>query len=150
MQSSTDLKRSTAPEKKGSRHNPQHDGHLIHRSVPNFSPTTAKEQWGKVNSCGQLTTRLIGPISPTCDRYVQYLLAGANRTVLNRHRRGLQPWRCRLATYPLPDLPTSCPHFPLMAPPGLHFNHIFGKDQSAEILRTYGRHVVLRPFGHLP
>jgi hypothetical protein len=68
-------------------------------------PQTAKEQWGKVNSCGQLTTRLTGPISPACDRYVQYLLAGANRTVLNRHRRGLQPSRCRLATYPLPDLP---------------------------------------------
>jgi hypothetical protein len=65
----------------------------------------AKEQWGKVNSCGQLTSRLTGPISPACDRYVQYLLAGANRTVLNRHRWGLQPWRCRLATYPLPDLP---------------------------------------------
>jgi hypothetical protein len=25
---------------------------------------------------------------------------------LNRHRRGLQPWRCRLTTYPLPDLPS--------------------------------------------
>jgi hypothetical protein len=49
--------------------------------------------------------RLTGPISPACDRYVQYLLAGANRTVLNRHRRGLQPWRCWLATYPLSDLP---------------------------------------------
>jgi hypothetical protein len=59
----------------------------------------------KSSSCWQLTTRLTGPISPACDRYVQYLLAGANRTVLNRHRRGLQPWRCRLATYPLPDLP---------------------------------------------
>jgi hypothetical protein len=49
--------------------------------------------------------QLTGPISPVCDRYVQYLLTGANRMVLNRHRWGLQPWRCRLATYPLPDLP---------------------------------------------
>jgi hypothetical protein len=49
--------------------------------------------------------QLTGLISPACDRYVQYLLVGANRTVLNRHRRGLQPWRYRLATYPLPDLP---------------------------------------------
>jgi hypothetical protein len=24
-----------------------------------------------------------------------------------------------------PTFPTSCPHFSLMAPPGLHFNHIF-------------------------
>jgi hypothetical protein len=92
------------PRRKGSRHNPPHDGHPIHGSVPSFSPTTVKEQWGKVNSCWQPTTRLTGPISPACDRYVQYLLAGANRTVLNQHRWGLQPWRCRLATYPLSDL----------------------------------------------
>jgi hypothetical protein len=35
------------------------------------------------------TTRFTGPISLACNRYVQYLLMGANRTVLNRHRRGL-------------------------------------------------------------
>jgi hypothetical protein len=35
--------------------------------------------------------QLTGLISPSCDQYVQYLHAGANRTVLNRHRRGLQP-----------------------------------------------------------
>jgi hypothetical protein len=51
------------------------------------------------------TTRFTGPISPAYDRYVQYLLTGANQTILNRHRRGLQPWRCRLAIYPLPDFP---------------------------------------------
>jgi hypothetical protein len=49
--------------------------------------------------------QLIGPVSPVCDRYVQYLLTGVNPSVLNPHRRGLQPWRCRLATYLLPDLP---------------------------------------------
>jgi hypothetical protein len=48
--------------------------------------------------------QLTGPISPACDRYIQYLVARANWTVLNRHRRGLQPWRFRLATYPLTDL----------------------------------------------
>jgi hypothetical protein len=32
--------------------------------------------------------------------------------------------------------PTSCPHFPLMVPTGLHFNHIFTKDQSVEILKN--------------
>jgi hypothetical protein len=58
----------------------------------------------KSSSCWQPTTRLIGPISPACDRYVQYLLVGANWMVLNWHRWGLQHWRCRLATYPLPDL----------------------------------------------
>jgi hypothetical protein len=34
--------------------------------------------------------QLTGPISPACDRYVQYLLTGANPSVLNRHMRGLQ------------------------------------------------------------
>jgi hypothetical protein len=49
--------------------------------------------------------QLTVPITPACNWYVQYMSAGANRTVLNRHRQGLQPWRYRLATYPLPDLP---------------------------------------------
>jgi hypothetical protein len=31
---------------------------------------------------------------------------------------------------------TSCPHFPLMALPGLYFNHIFAKDQSVEVLKN--------------
>jgi hypothetical protein len=42
-----------------------------------------------------------------------------------------------------PTFPTSCPHFPLMAPSDLYFNHNFAKAQS-------GRHVVFRPLGHLP
>jgi hypothetical protein len=78
------------------------------RSAGSYSvslPSQPIKQWGKPNIYQQLTTRLIRPISLTYDRYVQYLLAGANPSVLNRHRRGLQPWRCRLATYPLPDLP---------------------------------------------
>jgi hypothetical protein len=37
------LYRSTALEKKGSRHNPQLDDRLIRGSVPSFSPTTANE-----------------------------------------------------------------------------------------------------------
>jgi hypothetical protein len=50
------------------------------------------------------TTRFIGPISPACDRYDQYLLTEANQSVLNWHRWGLQHWKCQHATYPLPDL----------------------------------------------
>jgi hypothetical protein len=82
-------------------------------------------QWssGKKSSfCWRMTTSLTGPISPACDRYVQYLLAGANPSVLNRHRWGLQPWRCQLATYHSPTFPASCLHFLLRAPPGLQFN----------------------------
>jgi hypothetical protein len=29
-----------------------------------------------------------------------------------------------------PTFPTSCPHFPLVASPGLHFNQILAKDQN--------------------
>jgi hypothetical protein len=46
---------------------------------------------GKATLCRQLATRLTKPISPTCDQYVQYLLAGGNPLVLNWHRRELQP-----------------------------------------------------------
>jgi hypothetical protein len=68
---------------------------------------------GKKSSfCWHLTTRLTGPISLACDRYVQYLLAGANPSVLNRHRRGLPSWRCWFTIYHSPTFPTSCLHFP--------------------------------------
>jgi hypothetical protein len=76
---------------------------------------------------GPMVTRLLhltGPISPACDRYVQYLHVGANPSVPNRHRRGLQPWRCQLATYNSLTFPTSCLHFPLRAPPNLQFNQV--------------------------
>jgi hypothetical protein len=54
-------------------------------------PSQPIKQWRKPNIHQQQATRFTGPISPACDWYVQYLLIGANRTVLNRHRRGLQP-----------------------------------------------------------
>jgi hypothetical protein len=38
----------------------------------------------------QPATRLTMPISPACDRYVQYLLAGANSSILIWHRWRLQ------------------------------------------------------------
>jgi hypothetical protein len=90
------------------------------------------KQWRKLKTHQQQATRFTGAISPACDRYVQYLLMGANWMVLNRHRRGLQPWRCRLATYPLPTFPTRCLPFPLVAPPGLYFNKILAKNQGVE------------------
>jgi hypothetical protein len=70
------------------------------------------------------TTRFTGLISPACDRYVQYLLTGANRTVLNWHRRGLQPWRCRLATYPLSDLPSQLSPLSPSGPAQSPFNQV--------------------------
>jgi hypothetical protein len=65
-------------------------------------------QWSrgrKPSSWRWPTTRFTRSISPAYDRYVQYLLMAANRTIINRHRWGLHPWRCWLATYPLLDLP---------------------------------------------
>jgi hypothetical protein len=94
---------------------------LICGSVPSLSPEPANEAVGAKPSIYQRpATRLTGPISLVCDRYVQYLLVRANRTVLNRHRRGLQPWRCWLVTYPLPDLPNQLsplsPNCPAQSP----------------------------------
>jgi hypothetical protein len=76
-------------------------------------------QWSsgkKLSFYWQPTTRLTGPISLACDRYVQYLLVGANPFVLNRHRWGLQSWRCQFATYHSLTFPTSCLHFPPKGP----------------------------------
>jgi hypothetical protein len=82
---------------------------------PASLPQQPKSSGEKSSSCWQPTTRLTGPISQACDRYVQYLIAEANRTVLNWHRRGIQPWRCWLTTYPLPDLPN---HLSPLSPSG--------------------------------
>jgi hypothetical protein len=80
----------TAPEKKYS---------WLHLSAQLSGPwdppqlISQRSHWSgvlKPNSCRQQATRLIGPISPAYDRYVQYLLMGANPSVLNlnRQRRG--------------------------------------------------------------
>jgi hypothetical protein len=70
----------------------------------------------KATICWRQVTRLIRPMSPTCDRYIEYLLTGANPSVLNRHMRGLQPWRCWLSTYLSKAVPTSGLHFPPKGP----------------------------------
>jgi hypothetical protein len=128
----TELDGVTAPEKNGSRHNSQHADWPIRGSVSVSLSSQPMKQWRKSNIHQQQATRFTGSISPACDWYVQYLLMGANRMILNRHRRGLQPWRCRFATYPLPTFPTSCLPFPLVAPPGLQFNQVPAFTPSAE------------------
>jgi hypothetical protein len=60
--------------------------------------------------------QLTGPITPACDRYVQYLLVGANPSILNWHRRGLQPWWCQLSTNHSPSFLTDGLHFPPKGP----------------------------------
>jgi hypothetical protein len=76
---------------------------------PIYLPRQPLKQGGKATLCWRQATRLIGPISPACDWYVQYLLVGANPLVLNRHRQGLQPSRCRLSTYHSTTFPADGP-----------------------------------------
>jgi hypothetical protein len=110
-ESSTGLDRCTALEKKCSQL--QFSARL---SGP-WDPTQFLLQhnhWSsalKPNTYWRQTTRLIGPISPVCNQYVQYLLTGVNPSVLNWHKRRLQPWRCRLSTYHSPTFPISDLHF---------------------------------------
>jgi hypothetical protein len=98
---------------------------LADRSVgtyPTSLPSQPMKQGRKSSSCRWRTTRFTGLISPACDQYVQYLLTGVNPSVLNRHKRGLQPWRYRLSTYHSLTFPTSCLPFPLKAPPDLRLS----------------------------
>jgi hypothetical protein len=90
-------------------------------------------QWSsklKLSVCLWRATRLVGPMSPACDRYIQYLLAGANPSVLNQHRRGLYSWWCRLFTYHSPTFPNDGLPFPPKGPHGLLFNHRAPTNQS--------------------
>jgi hypothetical protein len=74
--------------------------------------------------------QLTGLISPACDWYIQYLLAGANSSVQNWHRWWLQPWRCQLVTYHSPTFPTNGLHFPLAVLPDLQFNQVSSTKQK--------------------
>jgi hypothetical protein len=101
----------TAPEKMGSQHIPQPDW-VIRRSTTQFLPQD--NHWSSNESQASVNNKLhrfTVPITPACVRYVQHLIAGANPLVLNRHRRGLQPWRCRLSTYHSLTFPTDGLHF---------------------------------------
>jgi hypothetical protein len=122
-ESSTKLSRVTAPEKKGSRHNPQYIGWPIHGSVPSFLLKPTLKQWGQ--SQASIDGRLLGLLSPYHQHVIgtfnTYLRGGGNPLVLNRHRWRLQPWRCRLSIYHSPTFPTSCLSFP---PKGVVRSHV--------------------------
>jgi hypothetical protein len=68
-------------------------------------------QWSnrlKPSFCRWQSTRLTEPISPACDRYVQYLLTGINPSVLKWYRRGLPHRNLRIATTLSPLFPSEC------------------------------------------
>jgi hypothetical protein len=92
---------------------------------PAYLPQQPKSSGEKSCSCWQPTTRFTRPISPACDRYIQYLLTGANLTTLNRHRWGYNlegddfpcttPWPSRPDVSLSPSGPTRSPFNPVPA-----------------------------------
>jgi hypothetical protein len=96
---------TTTPEKKCSR---------LHLSAQLSGPRDPPQflsqdsYWSsrlKPSTRGWPATRLTGPISPVCDRYVQYLLTGTNPSVLNWHRWGLPHRKPQNSHNTLPVLP---------------------------------------------
>jgi hypothetical protein len=92
----------------GSRHIPQQVGWPIHGSAHSFSPISVIEAIGESQSSvdERATHHFTGPIYLAYDQYVQYLLMGANPSVLNRHGQGIQPCRCQLSTSHSSSFPT--------------------------------------------
>jgi hypothetical protein len=127
-QLSIDLNRSTAPEKKGSRYNPQHLGWPIHESIPSFSPTTANEAVGKNQA--SVNNRLLGLPSP----YHRYVIDTFNTCSRGATHRFLTDTSggYNLGGAGLPHT-TSRPSQPAVstfhqrAPPDLHFNQELSK-----------------------
>jgi hypothetical protein len=113
----------TAPKKKGSWHNPQHTGWPIRGSVPSFSPEPANEAGGvsQVSDDDQL----LGLPS----LYHRHAIGTFNTCSWGPTERSLtnpgEGYNLGGAGFPhshSPTIPTSYLPFPLVAPPGLHFN----------------------------
>jgi hypothetical protein len=95
-------------------------------------------------------TSLTGPISPTCDRYVQYLLAGASHRFLTNIGGG---YSLEGASFPHTTSQPSQPMVLPFIPKGLARSPDYPKsttDSMVQVKGTYGRHVVFRPLSHLP
>jgi hypothetical protein len=142
----------TAPEKKGSRHNPQHAGWPIRGSVPSFSPEPANEAGGISQAHNE--DQLLGLPDP----YHRHAIGTFNTCSWGPTEQSLTDtgggYNLKVAGLPHTHsltFPTSCLPFPLVAPPGLHFNRVpLLKPQFWIFFRTYGRPVVFRPLNHLP
>jgi hypothetical protein len=76
-------------------------------------PSQPMKQWGQMQA--SVDGRLLGLLGP----YHQHAIGTFNTC---SQRRGLQPWRCRLATYHSPTFPTNGLHFPPKCSSDLQFN----------------------------
>jgi hypothetical protein len=56
--------------------------------------------------------------------------------ILNRHRQGLQSWRCRLTTYPLPDLPNQLSPLSPCGPARSSFNEVLTTKPKCWVLKN--------------
>jgi hypothetical protein len=113
----------TAPEKKGSRHNPQHAGWPIHGSVPSFSPKPANKVGGvsQAPDDDQLLG-LPGPYHRHAIGMFNTYSRGATKRSLIDTGGGYNLGGVDLPHAHSSTFPTSCLPFPLVAPPDLHFN----------------------------
>jgi hypothetical protein len=148
--SSTAMDRVTAPEKKGSRHNPQHDGWSICGFIPSFSSELAIEAVGVKPSSvdirllsllGSYHEHAIGKFN-TCSRGLTHRSltdTGGGYNLEGTSFPHSTPW---------PSQPTVSP-FHLRAPPGLQFIQVLTTKPEFEFKGTYGCYVVFRPLSHL-
>jgi hypothetical protein len=124
VKSATNLYRSTAPEKKGFRYNPQLDNRQICGLVPNFSPIITNEAVGKRQT--SIDNQLLGLSSP----YHRHAIGTFNTCSRRPAHRSLTDTGVGYSlegtnfshTTPQPSQLTVSP-FHLRAPPGLQFNH---------------------------
>jgi hypothetical protein len=90
------------------------------------------KQWRKPNIHQQQATRFTRPISPACDRYVQYLLMGPTERSLTDIGGG---YNLEVTGSPHTHsltLSICCLSFPLVALPGLHLTKLQQLNQSVK------------------
>jgi hypothetical protein len=112
-----------ALEKKGSQHNPQHVSWPIRGSIPSFPPEPANEAGGVSQAPdGDQLLGLPGPYHRHAIGTFNTCSWGPTERSLTDTGGGYNLGGAGLPhTYSL-TFPTSCLHFPLVAPPGLQFN----------------------------
>jgi hypothetical protein len=114
-----------APEKMGSRHNPQHVGWLIRGSKPIFFPEPANEAGGVSQAPdGDQLLGLPGPYHRHAIGTFNTCSQGPTHRSLTNIGEGYNLGGAGLPRTHSPTIPTSYLPFPLVAPPSLHFNQV--------------------------